>query len=536
MTQMEEETTPSPLPNALKSGAEGEPTPADTVAPTDNADTAASDAKPQLDDVDTRGNPPVIQYGRSPFSEMVNPVLDFKPAKAGSFAPIERLAVMGVTAQEANNLSDFYPELELGETDHELNWGALSEEAAMHAQVHGHFEEATRRPNSMWRNSVRAENENLHLARPKFEKSEGQQLSGQAAVMRMQALVGLGSHARVPLWYTGLWVTMRAPTEAALLELERRLAHEKVTFGRQSGGLAYSNSMSYLMNHLVDFALAHVIEATCKYSETAELKDIILQPDAEALIHGLLCTMYPNGYPYRQPCVINPSKCTHVIEALISLPRLAWTDQMRLTAWQGRQMTRKTAKFTAEEIKRYQGEHALLDSRNVTLSDSVSMTLTIPTIAKYVEVGTSWIDSIVEKIERTFGKTASPQERAKLINDHARITSLCQYAHWVEKLVLKEADESTATIVDPSAIMETLAVMAGATDVSSSFYEGIRKFIDDSALTVFAVPKTPCPKCSPNDQPIEPEDSRHPYLIPLDLVNVFSTLRARRIIKIIGQG
>jgi len=530
---IEEETTTTPFPQ--------EPTAAaPAAAPAADGDAQpASDAAPTKTLKEPEGDPPVIPYVVQENVRVIHDPFDMKPPKPGTFAVYERLSILGVQASEAAKLSEHYPEVELGESDAEQTWTETSVEGAKHSLQFGTYEQAMARANSLWTNSVEAEKERLHISRPTFEKNDGMKLSGQQAVMRMQSLTGMGTHARIPLWHTGIWVTMRAPTEAALLELERRLGHEKIRFGRETGGLMFSNTMVYLMNSLVDFALEHIIEATVAHVAIEDLKEIILLPDAHSLIHGILCTMYPNGYPYRQPCVINPFKCTHVIEANISIPRLAFTDQLRLTEWQARQMTRKFSKFTADELKKYQEQHTYLAEREVKLTDQVSMTLCTPTIEKYRQVGTSWIDSLVSRVTRSFGANIEEGHRAQLISEQGRITSLCQYAHMVQKITLVDRDAErkiiTNVIEDTPSIVDSLSALTASAEIFQAYYDGMNKFIEASVLTIMAVPKTPCPVCS-KDHVNDEKYKAQPSLIPLDIVNIFFTLRARRITKTLHLG
>lgn len=524
---MEEEQEITPFPEHLKSSDSAADKP--TTEQTEKApESEASGLK------EPSGDPPNIPYDPRDNVQQILKVFESKALKPGQFAVYERLSVLGVNSTEANALSSHYPEVDMGDSEGERLWTETTVEGSKHAVQYGTFEDALQRAGSLWTNSVKADGQRLNIGRPKFEKGDGMKLSGQQAVMRIQSLTGLGTHVRVPLWHTGIWITMRAPTESALLELERRLGHEKVRFGRDTAGLMFSNTMVYLMNTLVDFALQHVIEASVAHVQIEDLKEIILLPDALSMIHGLLCTMYPNGYPYRQPCVINPFKCTHVHEATISLQRLMWTDELRLTESQSRHMTRKLSKFTEVELKRYQEQHTYLASREVQLTENVSMLLHTPTIEEYRQIGTSWVDSLVAKVNRSFANVEDEEMRADLIAEQGRVTSLCQYAHYVEKLILLEEGQ-TNSIEDPQTIVDVLGTLTSSMEVFENYHRGVGKFIETTILSVAAVPKVPCPKCSSDKGNSEAYEAQ-PYLIPLDIVNVFFTLRARRLTKILRMG
>jgi hypothetical protein len=515
MSMEEEEITPAaPQPEPVPA----EPTPV-----------AATDAP--AEGGEEKSEAPRIAYGANPNVNLFAPV--FLTGKGPRFRAHERLAAYGATSAEVAALSEYYPQQNLGDSPQIQNWVDVSTEADRHLVDSDVYEPSLARP-SNWSNSVRSNGTQLHVARPRAEKSDGEKLTGEAAMMRIQAVMGIGSTARVPLWHSGLWVTLKAPQDAALLELERRIATDKVNLGRSTSGLVFSSAGVYITDAVVDFALAHVMEATYRYSDVSELKAIIDQPDQILLAHGLLCTIYPNGYPYSQPCVADPTKCTHVLQELISIPKICFTDQMRLTEKQLRHMERRTAKFTPEEIRDYKAEHTYLSSRVVELTPKVSIVLRVPTIEQARQIGVTWVEGITTKVERSFAASIPPKVREEYIMDQAKITSMCQYAHWVEKIVIVD-DGVSEEIIDISAITNVLSTIGSDQAAYKAYYDGVQRFIADSTISLVAVPKVPCPKCGkePNlAEEGEEDPSKHPHLLPLDVINVFFTLLGLRLTSI----
>jgi len=400
------------------------------------------------------------------------------------------------------------------------------------------FESCNDREGSAWSNVVEHGTNKLMVTRPKFDSPSEEKLMGSQAVERMRAHLSLGSVLRIPLWHSGLWVTMKAPTEASLLELNRRIANEKITLGRNTHGLAFSNSAVYINNALVEFILLHIVEATYRYAEVSELKEIIKLPDMLGMIHGFLCTMYPDGYPYSQPCFVNPGKCTHVIEETISIPRIAFVDTYRLTEKQRSHMARKNAKFTKLELDAYQEEFALSDQRVVSLSDTLSMELKVPDLESYLTIGMEWIDQTVQRAERVLGPSIPRDARDEYIEQQANITRMCQFVHFVDKIVMNEDDDKQYIVEDGQTITEMLAAASANVEVLNRFFAGVQRFIEDSTITIFGVPKVPCPACSKEDAERymkETNEGKHPYLLPLDIVNIFFTLTSQRLTLTLQQ-
>lgn len=474
-----------------------------------------------------------IVYGTSPHVTLFSPVF-IKQTKSLSFKEHERLAAFGATAKEVAACGETYADVKLGTDEATMNWAAATGEADRHLVNSDVYEDTFNRA-SNWSNSVKADGLQLHVGKPMLEKNSGTPLVGEAALMRIQAVMGLGSTARIPLWHSGLWLTLKAPSDTALLELERRIATDKVNLGRSTDGLVFSSSGVFIRDTVVDFILAHVMEATYRYSDVSELKSIIDITDVDLMVHGVLCTIYPNGYPYSQPCVVNPVTCTHITHELLSIPRILFVDQMRLTEKQLKHMTMRGAKFTPTEVAAYKAEHPFLASRRVELTPQVSLLLRVPSIEQSRQIGTSWVNGITTKVERSFAASIPAKEREEYIVNQARVTSMSQYAHWVEKILIADGEGNEDEISDPTAITETLGVMSSNEGAYKAYYDGVQKFVSECTIAVVALPKQPCPKCQKEHEATTPEELRHPHLLPLDVVNVFFTLLGHRLTKIFSN-
>ena len=448
----------------------------------------------------------------------------FAPAKK----PFDRnaaLAVLNANAEELNRLAETYQSLKVLSNETGQDWqetiaaaqGTLLRGMALHASV--------MRDDALWRQTVTAGAEELQVTRPKFSESgEGNKLVGEAAVMKIQALTGLGSVVRVPLWHTGIWVQFKAPTEAALLELDRRLGAERIELGRLTNGLIYSNSSVYFISYLVNFALAHVFDASYKYNRPEELKDIIRANDIPTLLWGLLCSIYPTGYPYEQPCLTDPTKCLHITRETLNITKLSWTDNRALTEWQRKQMTRKNQKFTAEELQKYAEEHNFTRDAIIELNENIKVELKVPTIAEFERSGIAWVDSIVAQVDQAFGGTLKGDQRNAYIMERGRLTALRQYSHWINRIVIQGKE----IIDDPTTIEDVINPLTGNQELYNNFFNGIGKYIDRTTISLIALPRFDCPACG---APMSEEQKRHPHLVPLDIPQIFFTLLGQRVYK-----
>lgn len=309
-----------------------------------------------------------------------------------------------------------------------------------------------------------------------------------------------------------------------MLELDRALTNDKITLGRLTNGLIYSNSSVYFISRLVNFALAHVFDATYKYNRPEDLKEIIRANDIPTLLWGLLCSIYPSGYPYEQPCLTDPSKCMHIVRETLNITKLSWTDNNALTEWQRRLMTRKNQKSTSEEIKRYAEEHSFSKDSIVDLNADIKVELKVPTIAEYERSGFAWVDSIVAQVDQAFGSTLKGDQRNEYIMERGRLTALRQYSHWISRIVIQGKD----IIDDPTTIEDVINPLTGDQDLYTNFFNGVGKYIDSTTISMIALPRFDCPACG---APMSEEQKRHPHLVPLDIAQIFFTLLDQRVFR-----
>ncbi len=407
-------------------------------------------------------------------------------------------------------------------------WAFSVGEAVKHLVKEDVFSDAAKRPSSLWRQGVKNGEEELRAATPNLGQSvPGQELTGQRAVMRARALLSLGATIQIPLWNSGLWVILKAPTEQALLELDRRIAEEKVLLGRITNGMVFSNTSVYISSYLVNFVLAHVADVSYRDITPDKLKTLIRISDIPQMVWGMLCTIYPKGYPLAQPCMSDPAKCTHVVQETINLTKLSWTDNRSISEYQAKMMSRRNAKFSDEELERYQTEHVRGTARKVDITESLRVVIKVPTIAQYEQSGFDWVDGIVNMVESSFAISLRGQERESYIIEQSKVTVLRQYSHWVSSIEMG-AVEQAEYVNDRETIELLMANFSGDEALTDKILEEIGRYIEDSTISMIAIPKYNCPQCN---APIG--ESNHEFLVPLEVSRVFFTLVSQRLTKIL---
>jgi hypothetical protein len=345
-------------------------------------------------------------------------------------------------------------------------------------------------------------------------------------VMRIRNEMNLGGLIQIPLWHSGYWITLKTPSDSALLELEQRMSMEKVTLGRQSNGLIFSSAEVYTKSHLIDFIFDHVYSVTLDSKDPALLRSITLDSDYTQLVWGMAVACYPAGYPLLQPCIANPNKCEHVVEALINLSRISWLDQSRLSTAQRAHMLNRTNPSSLTKIKEYQTEFSAMMHSEISIHDNVALRLRVPTLEESRTIGYSWVESILTTTQKAFGSRIADGAREQYINNQALMTSLRQYGHWCDAVIRNGGGDAEEVIDDRAAVDEIITMISSDEAVVRKVYKAVTTFIDKSTISMIALPKYACPKCQK-----EPDAKylRHPKLIPLDVVQVFFTLRDQKV-------
>lgn len=452
-----------------------------------------------------------------------------KPKEQALLNAGEFVYIPTADAVELNLVAEFYPTLDLSKSETGMNWIGAVLAGQKNLYTANAFHDSVEREDSLWSQVVPHKGEQLGIRRPQLgEPQEGGLLTGEQAMMKMQAVLGLGAIVRIPLWHSGIWVSLKAPSESALLELDRRIANEKVLLGRISNGLVFSNTSVYMHSFLLNFALDHMYEATVKYNKPSDLKKLIDINDLPTLLWGLICTIYPNGYPYKRPCVTDPSKCTHIVEELLAINKLSWTDERSLTDWQRDHMVKRNAKVSLEDIKRYKEEHKYNKNGTLQLRDNLTVVLRVPTLDDYEKTGFAWVDGLVNMVDQAFGGTIQGEERDRFIMEQSAMTALRQYAHWIDRVVL----EGKHVINDRSSIDDVIGTLTSDDQLYTDFFNGMGAFINDTTISTIAVPKFDCPACK---KPMSTEEKAHPHLIPLDVTSIFFTLVGHRISKVLSR-
>ncbi len=491
--------------------------------------TAETVETPSTVEADPEGNSFQVRYGPMSNVDLSLMGSPFSPLGVKGFVPTDgHLDLPSLEVSEYAPVTATYKGYRLAPNEDSKRW-AQSLDQSRHLYLTGDaLTDAVHRENSQWQQGLTVGTQNLKPDRPKFAENGTNLLVGEEARLRVRALLNNGSHTRIPLWHTGIWVTIKAPTEAALLELEGRIAQEKISLGRMTNGLIFSSTNFFMASLVTDFIINHISETSYQAKPDEDLRSIILQPDYQQLVWGMLCSIYTDGYQYQQPCMVDPSKCIHVETARLNFGKMSFVDDRGFTQWQREHMRKRNhASQSKDDVTRYQSEHKFNTNSVVTLQEgTLKMELRVPTLSEYFTSGAEWVDQIVQAVDHAFSQTLSEDQRDEEITKQSHVTALQQYAHWIRTITLcfPEGDKH---VEDRQTIQDVLADVTSDNGVFKNFFEGTSKYINSIVLNVHGIPKYKCPSCG--GEPPSEELRKHPLIFPIDLVSTFFTLVDQRL-------
>lgn len=424
------------------------------------------------------------------------------------------------TQENIEKAIDEMPNVDIEETQDGADWVNRVRAARYSIPHKNWFLRTVGRQESAYRQYVESEKGKLAAGGLKFNDAINGKLTGERAVLRVRALTGLGSTIMVPLWHSGFWLTLKAPTEGAMLELNRRLSEEKIQLGRSTYGLAYANNSVFFAGWLVDFALNHVYDTSLKPEVSVDIRTHISQYDVPIIIWGLACTIWPNGFPYARAVMNQTTEQNKVIKEKVNLGKLLWPDTASLTPWQVSHMAqRHGSTMTKESLERYRSEFTRGKGRAIKLTENITVMLRTPSLDQYLTSGQKWVNGIVNMVDKAFGMNPNEGMRDSYIMDQGKATNMRQYSHFVESL-----EVAGDTIDDVDTVEQTFDALSSSDSIRDAFFNGVKEFIEDSTIAIVAIPVT--------EDEDRSELPRFPRLLPLDVMSVFFILLTGKVMQV----
>lgn len=431
------------------------------------------------------------------------------------------ISLLGVTRQQYQDIVERSPQQKQTGTP---VWRNAISGAIENILNYGTYDKPLSDPKSKWRQHL---DENLEFKGlrcggvPLNAASGGIRLSGTDAINHMARVTRTGALLQVPCVHSGFWLTMGIPSPSSLLALEHMIQTEKYEIFRNIGGLIYSAQLAYVYRHLTKFILDHVVETTLPSSvPTSDLPKYLKITDLPAILHGLACVQYPNGYRYSTPCLASIGKCAQVITDLLNLTKMFFYDVSRITRGQAEFMSKRTGTRTLDEILAYQNKAEFNQSKAYSLTEGVSVVFKICSLEELITSSDQVIYELEQMVRDTVSDKIEPENVEAFMANHLSLTNIRQYAHFIERVNIGEN-----WVDDKETLKKFTEFWSVNPEISGLFYDGIQEFVDKSSVCVIAIPNYSCPSCH---KPVE-TGFRHAHLIPQDPIKLFFTLAGRKL-------
>ncbi len=422
-------------------------------------------------------------------------------------------------ATEIQKWVDDQPNVEHADNDPGREWVDTLENSAALLPRAEQLRRTVEDPEAEFTQAVQSDAGILYPSSPRFDDSVGKKLAGEAGVLRVRALLGMGNVVQIPLFHSGFWISLKAPMDSDLLALNQRLQMDKIALGRQTYGLLYGNHSVYTVQRILAVALEHLYATSL--ADSRDLINKIAAPDIITIVWGMACSIWTSGFPYSRAVVNDPKDPHRIVREILNISKLFYTNQAKLTKWQRNHMAKRNEKMTDESIKRYRDEFALSE-RRIELRSDLAMTLRIPSAGEYLDAGQAWVDSIVHTFGEAFANDPDDDRRNDYLLDQGKATAMRQYVHWV-----KEIHPGKHVIEDRDTINTLISDFSKDSAIRAKYFKEIQQFIDDITISLIAVPTI----TDADEKDTKPD---FPHLLPIDPIVTFFILLGQKALMIQG--
>ena len=375
-----------------------------------------------------------------------------------------------------------------------------------------------------------------------FKPKPGE-IKGEVALLKVARVLGLGDVIAVPLPHTGIWVTIKPPTEREMIQFYNGMFNKKQMLGRMTYGLSLTNLACYTNNDLFEFIVEHIHGINSTVITKANLAEHLNINDYLFLAWGFACSIYPSGYDYQRVCTSGLRKCTHIDKGRINLMKAAWIDNAALTDVQKVMLyDNRSTKLSLQHHEKYAIEHTRLNKKVVELGKGIKVHLRVPTFSEHISDGLAWANGVTDAVERALlddydgteytraddmdSQTAYKQD---MLNRYVSASVLREFSHYVE--MIEVDDSQIKTREDINKVLESLS----ADDViREQLTKEIVAYQVHTTIGLVGIPEYTCSVCK-GEQNSSAKGTRWASIIPIDILGTVFLLLASKISKILNR-
>lgn len=343
------------------------------------------------------------------------------------------------------------------------------------------------------------------------------ELDASNVVNMLKSYIGDGNIVQVPLLNSGFYVAIKPPSEKENIIFLTTIVNDKVELGRETYGAVYSADTGVYEKRVFNFILAHIHSHSIKGSNI-NIRSLIKASDLNMLKWGLMCAMYPKGHQYSRACDWMPNKCRHVKEGTLDLFSMLMIKDECFTDTQRAHMSNfKTGSMALKDVKEYQSATKGMIEEVKFGGSTIKLNLMDCFADEYFNSTSEWIDLVGNLAEEALGEESDDGSRNNLMAQLSEAAQLRKYAHLVHSI-----SGEFGTVNDKVAISKALESLSRERVIREGFIKGFNKFLEATNY-VIGIDSYKCPSCK--------NQSSKEYIIPIDVLQVFSTILGTRILR-----
>ena len=354
------------------------------------------------------------------------------------------------------------------------------------------------------------------------------------AIDRVRSITRIGKNIQIPLWNTGIRVTISVPPINSLYDLKKKLRDLNIEIDTDTGGLLFSNKKIKLYKEILDFISVYILDTTLEIPEDKTLFDYIKVQDIALLIIGISLSLYPNGNNITIACFktteIKQGKpsCNFVTSAKIDPKELVKIDTDRVTDKMLEIISRRNSNsVTIEDLETYQNEFILNKNQNINIEYDIGnllFNLLNPDINKFISKGGLWYDDIIEKLYGIGNliENNKKEELEKLIE----LNLLGSYNSYVNNIVIDDE-----ILEDDDIIFETLNEVTQDNYLYNIFIKEIIEFISYNTIANIGTNNFLCPSCNNKQKTEKTSNKFEMEYVWLDPLSYFLEIMNSKLIK-----
>ena len=418
-----------------------------------------------------------------------------------------------------NNISS----IEIIADKNDLDWANTITDGANYYVEDSVFTERLQKSGSEFVNADTHNGVPLHPGYIRYDSSQQKQVLGEHASINFLAHLRLGGPTQFVMPHSGFSVEFKPPSDNDLIHFNLAVSSDKVSFGRYTYGLVFSNTTSYSLRRALELAAKCVVNTSIQGLNKDNILDHLCVQDSFIFLVGMLAAKFPKGLNYKRGCINNPEKCTYVAERTLNPTSIIHLDRAALSLYQKSVLaSRRANSKPMETLEKYRAESSNLFDKEVFFNKGqeteFSVVLKTPTCSEHIDAGFKWIEEITDLVDDVFSKGGNLPDKESVISSYGVSSILRQYRHWVRSI-----NYDGLNIVDSDSIDILLTNISADEEIVEQLTKEVKKYINDSTLAIVGIETFVCPKCNEKQGEVSSHEE-FTSIIPLDVLSLFFTV------------